>query len=238
MTLLTATIIFVVIITIIILIFLFVGSKQEEPKQLPPDPQTAIDILDSINQNSELPPGQAIPAVIESPETAEVSKDPEVAPVITKIPPLVIPSDGPKIWGSSRNGVIQTDTVGRREVGDIKYIESANCPSHITQFFSNSGSGVYAIGAVCDDGSRIGPWGGSVGDKLSTDVSASGFKNVPVMYNYDFIGTFLGMGTNKKSFGDRSKPANLTCPDDTRISGLKGQYTDRLRNIGLICSPY
>lgn len=238
MKLLVAAIVFTVIIAIVFLIYFLAGSKSETPKELPPDPQTAIDILDSINQNSEIPEGEPVPAVIESPQTAEVPKDPEVAPVITKVPPLVIPSDGPKIWGSSRNGIIQTDTVGRREVGDIKYIESANCPSHITQFFSNSGSGVYAIGAVCDDGSRIGPWGGNEGDKLSTEVSASGFKNVPVMYNYDFIGTFFGMGTNKKSFGDKSKPANLTCPDGTRVSGLKGQYTDRLRNIGLVCSPY
>lgn len=239
-----------VVIVIILVIIYFAyknikltpdSSSSAETPPPPPDPQTAIDILDKIqNDKAAEPPvtsGSGTGLPIENPKTADVSKDPEVPPVVTQVQPLVIPSDAPKFWASSRDGIIRTDTVGRRYINDIKSIEEARCPSHVVQFFGNAGSGMYSIGAICDDGSRLGPWGGNEGTVQSTQESKVGFKNIPVMYNYDFIGTFFGLGTNKKSFGDKSKPANLTCPDGTRVSGLVGQYTDRLRNIGVSCKP-
>lgn len=252
MGLLLTLVVWAIIITVIVIVvYLLYKKLTATPDSAPtesPDPQTALDILDKIqnppisggNANGNTgstDSGSATALPIENPKVAEVSKDPEVPPVVTQAQPLVIPSDAPKFWGSSRDGLIRTDTVGRRYVNDIKSIEEARCPSHVIQFFGNAGSGMYSIGAICDDGSRLGPWGGNEGTVQSTQESKVGFKNIPVMYNYDFIGTFFGLGTNKKSFGDKSKPGNLTCPDGTRVSGLVGQYTDRLRNIGVTCKP-
>lgn len=185
--------------------------------------------------------GSAGSSGIFSPPTVDPSNPPTATPEVikassvTKITPLMTLSTQPVAYIGPNDNVAFGEAVNTKS----NKIDYAECPSHVKQFFGNVGDGLYSIGVICDDGSKLGPWGSSDGKLATSPESQSGFKNAEIFSTTGYIGRFFGMGANKGTHGRNSVGHNMICKGDSRISGITGQYYDgsSIRRLGVKCKP-